>query len=225
MKKEAIDYSLYLVTDRELSMGRSNLSIVRSAVQGGVSCVQIREKNCSTREFIEETLILKEFLKKQNIPLFVNDRVDVAMAVGADGVHLGQKDLPFLMAKKIVGDSMIVGISAETPEDASRAEKEGADYIGVGPIYLTSTKADTGEPLGLDGLLHIRRLVKIPIVAIGGLNPSNAKSAIQCGADGIAVVSAIVSAKNPETAARELKKIIIKAKNNEFKRNRGIRAY
>jgi thiamine-phosphate diphosphorylase len=225
MKRKDIDYSLYLVTDRELSMGRGNLSIVQSAAKGGVSCVQLREKNCSTREFIEEALILKEFLKKQNIMLLINDRVDVALAVGADGVHLGQKDLPFAMAKKIVGDSMVVGISTETFDDAARAEKEGADYIGVGPIYPTSTKTDTGEPLGLDGLRHIRKLVKIPIVAIGGLNHTNAKSAIKYGADGIAVVSAIVSAKNPEKAANELKKIIVKAKNNEFERNRRIRAY
>jgi thiamine-phosphate pyrophosphorylase len=225
MIKKAIDYSLYLVTDRKLSMGRHNLSVVQSAVKGGVSCVQLREKNCSTFEFIEQALLLKDFLNEQNIMLIINDNLDVAQAVGADGIHLGQKDTPFSMAKKIVGNSMIIGISAECLNDAVRAEKEGADYIGVGPIYSTATKTDTGAPLGLEGLRQIRKSVKIPIVAIGGLNPTNAEEVIKSGADGIAVVSAIVSAKDPEKEARTLITIITKAKQDGSKRNWGIRAY
>jgi thiamine-phosphate pyrophosphorylase len=225
MKKKAVDYSLYLVTDRNLSMGRHNLFVVESAVKGGVSCVQLREKNCSTFKFIEQALLLKEFLSNQNIMLIINDNLDVAQAVGADGIHLGQKDTPFSTAKKIVGDSMIIGISAECIDDAVQAEKEGADYIGVGPIYSTATKTDTGSPIGIDGLIKIRKTVKIPIVAIGGINHTNAEAVIKSGADGIAVVSAIVSAKDPEKDARKLKTIIIKAKQDGSKRNWRIRAY
>jgi thiamine-phosphate diphosphorylase len=225
MKKKVVDYSLYLVTDRNLSKGRPNLSIVESAVKGGVSCVQLREKNCSTFEFIEQALLLKKFLSDQNIMLIINDNLEVAQAVDADGIHLGQKDTPLSMAKKIIGDSMIIGISAEYLNDAVRAEKEGADYIGVGPIYSTATKTDTGSPIGLDGLIKIRKTVKIPIVAIGGVNHTNAGAVIKSGADGIAVVSAIVSAKNPEKAAGELKKIIIEAKRYESQRNWRIRTH
>jgi thiamine-phosphate diphosphorylase len=212
MKRKTVDYSLYLVTDRNLSLGRHNLSVVESAVKGGVSCVQLREKNCSKFEFEKQALLLKGFLSDQNIMLIINDNLDVAQAIGADGIHLGQRDTPLSMAKKIIGDSMIIGISAECLEDAVRAEKEGADYIGVGPIYSTATKTDTGAPIGLDGLIKIRKRVKIPIVAIGGINHTNAEAVIKSGADGIAVVSAVVSAKSPEKAASELKKIIIEAK-------------
>lgn len=225
MEKKAVDYSLYLITDRELSMGRHYLSIVESAVKGGVSCVQLREKKCSTLEFIEQALILKVFLKSQNIMLIINDRLDVAQAIGADGIHLGQKDMPLSMAKKIVGDSMVIGISAECLDDAVRAEKEGADYIGVGPVYFTGTKTDIGPPLGLEGLIQIRKTVKIPIIAIGGLNHTNAEAVIRSGVDGIAVVSAIVSAEDPEKAARKLKNIIIRAKKYGSERNRRIRAH
>jgi thiamine-phosphate diphosphorylase len=225
MKKEAVDYSIYLVTDRELSMGRSNLAVVRSAVKGGVSCVQLREKNCSTLEFIQQALLLKDFLEALNITLIINDRLDVAQAVGADGIHLGQKDIPLTMAKKIVGDFMVIGISAECLDDAVRAEKEGADYIGVGPIYSTATKTDAGEPLGLDVLIRIRKAIKIPIVAIGGLNHTNVEAVIKSGANGIAVVSAIVSAKDPEREARKLRKLINKVKRYESEGNRGIRAH
>lgn len=224
MKKKQIDYSLYLVTNRELSRGRNILSVVKSAVNGGVSCVQLREKKCSTLEFIEHALHLKGFLNRHNIRLIINDRLDVAIAVGADGVHLGQKDMPFHMAKKIVKNTMIIGISAECLDDAVQAEKEGADYIGLGPIYATATKTDTGKPLGLKGFNEIRKKIKIPIVAIGGLNHTNAASVIKSGADGIAVVSAIVSADNPEKSARELKEIVIRAKGYGIRSNRRIRA-
>lgn len=215
MSKSSFDFSLYLVTDRELSLGRNNLSIVKSAVRGGVSCVQLREKNSSTREFIKQGLLLRDFLAVQNILLIINDRLDVALAIGADGVHLGKTDMPVSMAKKIVGKSMIIGMSAECLDDAVRAEKEGADYIGVGPIFSTETKTDTGPPIGLDGLSQIRKVVNIPLIAIGGLNHSNAGAVIKRGADGIAVVSAIVSSKDPEKAAKELKTIINGAKMDE----------
>ncbi|MCK5193156.1 MAG: thiamine phosphate synthase, partial [Desulfobulbaceae bacterium] len=164
MKPENIDYSLYLVTDRGISRGRTTIQIVEAALRGGVTCVQLREKTCSTREFITQALSIKDHLKRHNVPLIINDRVDIALAVNADGVHLGQSDMPIETAKAILKDSMIIGISAESLKNAVQAEKDGADYIGVGSIYATSTKTDTASPLGLEGLREIRRSVKIPLV-------------------------------------------------------------
>jgi len=212
MKPENIDYSLCLVTDRGLSRGRTTIQIVEAALCGGVTCIQLREKTCSTREFITQALSIKDHLKRHNVPLIINDRVDIAQAVNADGVHLGQSDMPIEMAKTILKDSMIIGISAESLEDAVQAEKNGADYIGVSPIYATPTKTDAASPLGLEGLREIRKSVKIPLVGIGGLNRGNAGEVINNGGDGVAVVSAIVAADDPEKAARELKIIIEQAK-------------
>jgi thiamine-phosphate pyrophosphorylase len=212
MKLQDIDYSLYLVTDRGLSRGRSNIEIVTAAVRGGATVVQLREKDCTTREFIEQALALKKFLKGHGVPLIINDRVDVAQAVKADGVHLGQTDMPLGLAKKILGESMIIGISAESLQDAIEAEKDGADYLGVSPIYATPTKTDTAPALGLEGLREIRKAVRLPLVAIGGLNTKTAADVIRSGADGVAVVSAIVAADDPESAAGDLKKIITGAR-------------
>jgi thiamine-phosphate pyrophosphorylase len=212
MKFQNIDYALYLVTDRGLAHGRSNLEIVKAAVQGGVTCVQLREKECSTLDFIGQALAIKDFLKSSGVPLIINDRVDVALAIEADGVHLGQTDMPLDIAKKILGDSMIIGISAESLEDALEAEKGGADYLGVSPIYATPTKTDTAPALGLEGLRAIREAVRLPLVGIGGLNRKNSAAVIQNGANGVAVVSAIVAADDPATAARDLLQIIDEAR-------------
>lgn len=212
MKPENIDYTLYLVTDRGLSRERTTQHIVEAALRGGVTCVQLREKTCSTREFIDQALSIKDHLKRHNIPLIINDRVDIAQAVNADGVHLGQSDMPIKMAKAILKDSMIIGISAESIKEAVQAEKDGADYIGVGAIYATPTKTDTSSPLGPEGIHEIRKSVKIPLVAIGGLNIKNVGEVIKNGADGVAVVSAIVAANDPEKAARDLIKIIQQAR-------------
>ena len=210
-----IDYSLYLVTDRALSLGRSTVEVVRAAIRGGVSCVQLREKGCSTREFMDEARLLKALLAGTGVPLFINDRLDVALAVGADGVHLGQNDLPIADARRLVGNRMIIGISAESVADAIRAEAEGADYIGASPVFTTPTKTDTAPPLGLDGLRAIRRAVQLPLVAIGGINADNAAQVLRAGADGLAVVSAIVSAPCPRTAAAGLRQRIQSTHNEE----------
>ena len=209
------DYSLYLVTDRALSLGRSTVEVVRAAIRGGVSCVQLREKGCSTREFMDEARLLKALLAGTGVPLFINDRLDVALAVGADGVHLGQNDLPIADARRLVGNRMIIGISAESVADAIRAEAEGADYIGASPVFTTSTKTDTAPPLGLDGLRAIRRAVQLPLVAIGGIDADNASQVLRAGADGLAVVSAIVSAPCPRTAAAGLRQRIQSTHNEE----------
>ena len=203
-----IDYSLYLVTDRSLSKGRSTAEIVAAAVAGGVSCIQLREKSCGTREFLNEALALQPLLKSRNIPLIINDRLDIALAIEADGVHLGQSDMPLGRARKIAGDSLIIGISAESVDDALRAEQQGADYIGISPVFSTPTKTDIAPPLGLEGVRQIRALVDIPLVGIGGINSDNAESVLAAGADGIAVVSAIVSAADPAGAAKKLKTLI-----------------
>jgi thiamine-phosphate pyrophosphorylase len=212
MKLQNIDYSLYLVTDRRLARGRTTLEIVSAAVDGGTSVVQLREKDCSTRDFIEQALAIKELLKDRAVPLIINDRVDVAQAVKADGVHLGQTDMPLETAKRILGDSMIIGISAESLQDAIDAEKGGADYLGVSPIYATPTKTDTAAPLGLKGLGEIRKAVKLPLVGIGGLTRENSGDVIRNGADGVAVVSAIVAADDPEAAAKALRQVIEEAR-------------
>jgi len=210
-----VDYSLYLVTDRTLSLERSTVEVVRAAIRGGVSCVQLREKGCSTREFMDEARLLKALLAGTGVPLFINDRLDVALAVGADGVHLGQNDLPIVDARRLVGDRMIIGISAESVADAIRAEAEGADYIGASPVFTTPTKTDTAPPLGLAGLRAIRRAVRLPIVAIGGIDDDNAAQVLRAGADGLAVVSAIVSAPCPRTAAAALRQRIQSTHNKE----------
>ena len=203
-----IDYSLYLVTDRSLSRGRSTVDVVSAAVRGGVTCVQLREKHCSTREFIREARTLQLLLQHQQIPLIINDRLDVALAIGADGIHLGQNDMPLADARRLVGENMIIGISAENVDDAVAAEQEGADYIGISPVFTTTTKIDTAAPLGLAGIRLIRRAVRIPLVGIGGVNVSNIRDIVCAGANGAAVVSAIVAAACPETAAAELKKLL-----------------
>lgn len=206
-----LDLSLYLVTDRGLAQGRSLSDIVQAAVTGGVSCVQLREKNCSTRQFIEEARVLRSILQPLQVPLIINDRIDVALAARADGVHLGQDDMDIRDARKLAPESFIIGISAESFQDAIRAEWQGADYIGISPVFSTSTKLDTAPPLGLAGVRLIRSAVKLPIVGIGGINSGNAASVIAAGADGVAVVSAIVSAGDPAEAARLLQQITSEA--------------
>lgn len=206
------DLSLYLVTDRGLSRGRSTVDIVRAAVAGGVTCVQLREKSCGTREFVDEARAVRALLAGTGVPLIVNDRIDVALAVGADGVHLGQTDMRITDARRLTGPSMLIGISAECLEDAVRAQAEGADYIGVSPVFSTPTKTDTAPPLGLAGIAAIRAAVSLPLVGIGGIGPANAAAVIRAGCDGIAVVSAIVSAADPRKAAAELKTTILRAR-------------
>ncbi len=208
----ALDYSLYLVTDRPLSRGRPSAEIVREAVAGGATCVQLREKSGDTREFLEEARALRAATRELGVPLIVNDRVDVALAVEADGVHLGQRDMPIADARRIGPPGWIVGVSAESVADAIRAEREGADYVGVSPVFATPTKTDTASPLGLEGLRAIRAATKLPLVAIGGIQAGNAREVIRAGADGLAVVSAIVSADSPRQAAAQLKREIAAAR-------------
>ena len=202
--KRRLDYTLYLVTDSNLAGGRELESIVRQAVRGGVTVVQLREKDLSSRDFFCLALQLRAVTDSLGIPLIINDRPDIARASGAAGVHLGQDDLPCRVVRSIVGPDMVIGVSVSTVEEATEAEADGADYLGVSPIFQTATKTDTPGATGLDGLQKIRRAANIPLVAIGGRNAGNAGDAVRSGADGIAVVSAIMAARDPEASAREL---------------------
>lgn len=201
-----LDITLYLVTDRGLARGRALADVVREAVAGGVTCVQLREKICGTREFIEEARAVRAALQGTGVALMINDRVDVALAVQADGVHLGQQDMRLTDARRLVPKNWIIGVSAESVEDAIRAEREGADYVGASPVFATPTKTDTAPPLGLDGLAALCHAVSIPVVAIGGIQLGNAAQVVGAGAAGLAVVSAIVAAPDPRAAAADLRR-------------------
>ena len=205
-------YGLYLVTDRDLCGRFSIEEVVLQAAKAGAACVQLREKDIDTRDFIEEARRVKEILTPYNIPLIINDRIDVALAVEAEGVHVGQSDMPYPMARKLMGPRSIVGLSVETWEDVEAAEKLDADYLGVSPVFETPTKTDTKGSWGLEGLSKIRAYSRHPLVAIGGLNASNAKDVVMAGADSIAVVSAICSAPDPYMVSLELVDIIRSAK-------------
>lgn len=207
MKKEQL--RLYLVTDRIAAGNRSLEDIVEEAVRGGVTMVQLREKQLCTRDFIKEARRLRLLLKPLGIPLIINDRVDVALASDADGVHLGQSDMPYADAMAILGPDKIIGLSVENQLQVLEANILDVDYIGVSPVFSTPTKTDTAPAFGLDGLTQAVSASVHPVVAIGGINRNNASAVMRAGADGIAVVSAIMAAESPEKAALELKKLIL----------------
>jgi thiamine-phosphate pyrophosphorylase len=201
--RPSFDLSLYLVAGRPALSGRDLVATVRAAVEGGVTIVQIRDPQAETDQLIADTRALKELLKPLGIALIVNDRIDVALAVGADGVHLGQDDARPLEARRQLGDDFIIGLSVGNPSEFehSREDLAAVDYLGVGPIRATGTKADAGAAIGVEGFAKVRALTELPIVAIGGLAPGDAAPLIRAGAQGIAVVSAICGASDPKAAA------------------------
>ena len=206
------DLKLYLVTDRSLCRGRQLEYIVEEALKGGVTMVQLREKECSTREFYEIGMRLKALLSSFDIPLVINDRLDVALAINADGLHIGQSDMPWYEAQRLLGTTKILGISVETMEQVITANEIDVDYIGISPVFATSTKIDTFPPFGLEGVKEACMLSRHPCVAIGGINLDNAQQIMKNGASGIAVVSAISMADDPRKAANELlKEILVKS--------------
>lgn len=204
MDKSKIDYSLYLCTDRSLMTAPTLEQAVNDAIKGGCTVVQLREKHATSREFYQLALSLKRITGYYGIPLIINDRLDIAAAVNAEGVHLGQKDLPADIARAVLGEEKIIGVSANNLQAAINAELDGADYIGVGAVFQTSTKTDT-KPVTIDKLKEIRSAVKIPMVAIGGIKRSNISQLNGTGINGVAVVSAVIGSKNITAAARELK--------------------
>ena len=202
MKRE--DLRLYLVTDRTLAGGRDIRWIVREAVAGGVTMVQLREKDIDTRDFVDIAMHLKRILQPSGVPLIINDRIDVALASEADGVHLGQSDMECEIARRILGPDKIIGLSVENMDQVRESCNLPVDYIGISPVFSTRTKLDTAPPFGYDGTREAARISSHPTVAIGGINENNASEVIACGVDGIAVVSAIVSVPRPDAAARSL---------------------
>ena len=212
MQKRIIDYSLYLVTDRALSLGRSLLDVIRPAVDGGVTVVQLREKEIDSREFYREALRIREYLDTRGVPLIINDRLDIALAIGAAGVHLGQEDLPVDVARRILGPGPVIGASVFTPAEAARAESLGADYLGLSPIFVTSTKPELTSQIGIEGIRPIRQATRLPLVGIGSMNEINAFSVIRAGLDGVAVVSAICSRPDACAAAGTILKEILRAR-------------
>lgn len=203
MHKNQINYSLYLVTDRGLLGGKDLVTTVEQAVRGGVTVVQVREKNLSSREFLEIALAVKAVTDKYKVPLIINDRADIALAVDAAGLHIGQDDLPLEAARKLLGVNKIIGVSTATLEEALLAQNQGADYLGVGAIFPTNTK-DDADSVSLTQLQAIKGAVHIPVVAIGGINGDNLNSVVRTGVDGSAVVSAIIAAQDPYEAACKL---------------------
>ncbi len=200
-------YRLCLVTDRDLAKGRSLIDVVSAAVQGGVTMVQLREKYATTREFLEEARALKALLAPLNIPLIINDRVDIALAVDADGVHVGQKDMPLAQVRALLPAGRIIGLSITNSEQIQRPDAALADYLGLGPLYLQSTKQDAATPLGVEGFRALRAQTQKPVMAIGGLKPDNCAEVVAAGATGLAVVSALVGAADPAAAARGFVKL------------------
>ena len=204
IRKQHIYYTLYLVTDRSVMSAKSLEQAVEQAIQGGCTVVQLREKQVSSREFFETAQKVKQITDSHHIPLIINDRTDICLAVNAAGIHVGQQDLPAKVVRSIVGPDKIIGVSAATLSEAIQAEQDGADYLGVGAMFATSTKTNT-RPVTIEQLTQIKQAVQIPVVAIGGIQSSNVTTLTNTGIDGIAVVSAILAQENITHAAEQLK--------------------
>lgn len=201
-----LDLSLYLVTDKRNKTDDEFLKIIEEAIKGGTTVVQIREKEGETLDFYNLALKVKEITSKYNVPLIVNDRIDVALAIKSEGVHIGQTDMPADVARSLIGDEMILGVSASTVKEARKAEKDGADYIGTGAVFPTATK-DDAPSITKDDLKEVTGSINIPTVAIGGITLENASELAGTGISGISVVSAIMNSEDPKTASENLLKI------------------
>ncbi len=206
------DLSVYVITDNRLSRGRSAGEVVTEAIAGGATCIQLREKELSTREYFQVAEEIRELTLGKGVTFIVNDHVDVAIAVKADGVHLGQDDLPAAAARRIMPPHMILGVTARNLQQALQFEEVGASYLGVGAVYHTATKDNTGQPIGLQALAEICSHVTIPVVGIGGINATGAGSVILAGASGVAVVSAVVSVPDIAGATREVASAVYEAR-------------
>ncbi len=198
--------ALYVITDRGLARGRDEVEIARAALRGGATAIQLRGKDQDARRLCELGRVLLLATRAAGALLFVNDWLDVAQAIGADGVHLGQEDLPCGEARRIAGPGLLIGVSAESPALAQAAERDGADYLGTGSVYATSSKADAGAPIGVAGLAKVVAATTLPVVAIGGITAAQAPACIAAGACGVAVISAVIGAEDPEAAARAFRR-------------------
>ena len=203
--------AVYVLTDRALSRGRSEIDVVREAIDGGASAIQLRWKEKSLHDAVPVARALQELCRERDVLFVVNDRVDLALAIDADAVHVGEDDLPVRETRAIVGDRMIVGYSPPTLDDAPLAEKLGADYLGVGPVYGTSTKDDAGEAVGVERIKAVCARITIPVVGIGGISAHNAGPVIAAGAAGVAVVSSVVAQKDIAVATNQLRHAVDRA--------------
>lgn len=206
------DCSLYLITDRKLSRGRSTLEVVAAALRGGVDIIQLREKDAETAFFVDEALRVHDLTARYNVPLLINDRLDVALAIEAEGAHVGQTDLPAALARKLMPRPKVLGVSTSTIEMAQQAGQDQADYIGFGPIYATTTKQTTAPPRGPQMTAAVRQATALPIVVLGGISQANLTEVVAAGADHVAVCSAIVGAEDVQRAAATLKEMLEKAR-------------
>jgi len=211
MVRQNMDFTLYLVTDRRWLGERTLWDSVEEAIRGGATLVQLREKEISSKEYLELAQRVKEVTDRHDIPLIINDRIDIALAIDADGVHLGPDDLPVPLARKLLGGGKIIGSSAASVDEALLFQAQGADYLGVGAVFPTATKLGT-EKVGLEDLRGIKSAVHIPVVAIGGINAENAKPVMETGVDGVAVVSAIMNQTDIREAARQLLSLLKRGK-------------
>ncbi|WP_300160357.1 thiamine phosphate synthase [Solidesulfovibrio sp.] len=208
MTPPAFDCGVCLVTDRPALGGRELVEVVAAAVAGGVGMVQLREKTAGTREFVELARAVLAVVRPRGVPLLINDRLDVALAAGADGVHVGQDDMHPADVRTLLGPGAIVGLSVTGEAETRAAAGLPVDYLGAGPVFATATKKDAGAPQGIEGLRRMVALAEVPVVAIGAVTAENAASVLETGVAGLAVVSAICSAADPRAAARELSDIV-----------------
>lgn len=204
--KKKIDYSIYLVTDQRLMSTNTLYEAIEQAILGGCTVVQLREKDLSSLDFYETAVAIRQLTNKYRIPLIINDRIDIALAIGADGVHIGQNDIPAAIARKIIGDDMVLGVSASSVAEAKKAVADGANCLGIGAMFPTDTK-DDAKIVTMDELKLIREAVEVPIVVIGGINKNNAPAFKAAGVDGLAIVSAIISQPDIKAATKELKQV------------------
>jgi thiamine-phosphate pyrophosphorylase len=216
-------YEFYTFTDQKSSLGRSDMEIAKALIQGGATVLQYRAKHIPAREQLATAIKLRALTEARKVCFIVNDRIDLAIACGADGVHLGQDDLPVSAARLMVGSDLIVGVSTHSLEQARRAEADGADYIGCGPVYATQTKENNVAPLGLELLREVMSKVKIPVVAIGGIKERHLGELCACGVKNIAVVTALTAAENVERAAKSLKQLWLQEKADRQKAEQDLR--
>lgn len=210
---EKIDFNLYLITDRHQTNGRALTTVVEEALQSGVKAVQLREKDLSAKELFELARYMRQLTNQYSAKLFINDRLDIALAVKADGVHLGQNSFSANDIKSFLKSDLrltthdprlLIGVSTHSFAEARKAEEEGADFITLGPVFYTPSKAEYGEPLGVEMIKKVKAEIKIPVFAIGGIKKENVKDVMNTGADGVAVISAVMGAEDAGKAVREL---------------------